>query len=194
MNHNKFKIDNYNKISFILFNSIVSINETDDYDFYITGINNNIELEKLKNLIIFTYFLSPDKLYQLIFPNNILITPNIDDYGIINVENKTIIYNNFYNDKFFSFCVYNNNPKYTIGALRNAEQYNKEYSTYKKLFYIRNDVPQDIINSIINNNGYVIKTLFLPDWFMMFTRFLPLEYSKFNCSRDTDCRLSTREI
>jgi hypothetical protein len=194
MNINRFKIDNFDKISFVLFNTIVSVNEYDDFDFHIKGFNDHNNIDKLKNIIIFTYFLSPDKMYQLIFPNNILVTPAIENYGTINIETKKVTFNKFYNDKFFSFCVYKDNPKYTIGAIRNAEQYTKEYTTHKILFYVRNDVPQEIINQIQKNNGIVIKTLYLPDWFMMFTRFLPLEYSEFNSSRDTDCRLSKREI
>ena len=194
MNINKFKIENFDKTSFTLFNSIVSINEYDDFDFHIKGFNENNNLDKLKNIIIFTYFLSPDKMYQIVFPNNLIVIPNTDNYGTINIETKQITFNKFYDNKFFSFCVYNDNPKYTIGAIRNSEQYTKEYPDYKSLFYVRNDVPQNIINQIENNSGIVIKSLFLPDWFMMFARFLPLECSTFNSSRDTDCRLSKREI
>ena len=193
MNHNKFKIDKIQKMNFELFNSIVSINETEDFDFHITGID-LYDFNKIKNLIIFTYFLSPDKMYQLKFPNNILVTPNIQNYGIIDIENKKIEFNSFYNDKFFSFCVYNDKPKYTIGAIRNCEQYTSEFPFFKSLFFIRNDVPQSIIDEITIKKGTVIKTLFLPDWFMMFTRFLPLELCKFNSSRDTDGRLIKREI
>ncbi len=194
MNYNNFKVDNFQPIHFDFLNSVVFINETQDFDFHITGISCSYDINKLKNLIIFTYFLSPDKMYQLKFPNNILVTPNTNGYGEIDVENKKIIYTPFYDDKFFSFCVYNNKPKYTIGAVRNCEQYTKEYTDYKSLFFIRNDVPQEIIDEIKLKNGSIIKTLFLPDWFMMFTRFLPLENCKFNSSRDTDGRLIKREI
>lgn len=194
MNYNNFKVDNFQSIHFDFLNSVVSINETNDFDFHITGIVHSYDINNLKNLILFTYFLSPDKMYQLKFPNNILITPNIQNYGTIDIENKKIEFNNFYNDKFFSFCVYNDNPKYTIGSLRNVEQYTKEYPDYKTLVYVRNDVPQEIIKKINDNNGVIIKTLFLPNWFMRFTRFLPLENCKFICCRDTDCRLIKREI
>lgn len=194
MNVNKFHINEYEKTSFTLFNSIVSINEKSDYDFKITGVSPTTNLNEIKELISLIYILSPDKMYQIIFPNNIVATPSTEHFGTINMVNFKITINPFYIDKFFSFCVYNDNPKYTIGAIKNCEQYKKTYPDHKILFYVRNDVPKEIKKEIINKGGIVIETLFIPDWFAMFTRFLPLEGAIFNSSRDTDCRLTNREM
>lgn len=188
---NRFKIPNYKIDRFTLFNSIVSINESDDYDYLIESSNQIIDI---RAIIIHIYFLSPDKMYKIEFENGLVATPNNENYGIINMNTKTIIHNQFYKDKFFSFCVYNNKPKYTIGAIKNCEQYTKQYPDYKSLFYIRSDVPNEIITKIEELKGIVIRTLFVPDWFMMFGRFLPFELADFNSSRDTDCRLINREI
>ncbi len=192
INANKFVIDGCEPLSFELYNSIVQINKSIDYDYKIQTINFN--LPHIIELIKKIYFLSPDKLYKIIFSENEYAEPNNNSYGTINLMTNTIEYTEFYkNKKIFSYCVYKSNPKYTIGAIKNCEQYISQYNNFMVLFFVRNDVPEEIIQKIKEIGGTVIKTLFVPDWFMMFTRFLPSESSQFLSSRDTNCRLILRE-
>ena len=192
LNVNTFLIDGCEPLSFDLYNSTVLINKSTDYDYKIQ--TNNLNLTNITELIKKIYFLSPDKLYKIIFNENECAVPNNTSYGIINLTTKTIEHPDFYkNKKIFSYSVYYANPKYTIGAIKNCEQYMEEYKNFMILFFVRNDVPEEIIKKIKEIGGTVIKTLFVPDWFMRFTRFLPSESSQFLCSRDTDGRLILRE-
>jgi hypothetical protein len=192
LNANKYIIDGCEPLSFDLYNSTVLINKSTDYDYKIQ--TNNLNITNITELIKKIYFLSPDKLYKIIFNENEYAEPNTQSWGVINLMTNTIEHPDFYkNKKIFSYCVYKANPKYTIGAIKNCEQYVEQYKNFMILFFVRNDVPEEIIKKIKEIGGTVIKTLFVPDWFMMFARFLPSESSQFLSSRDTDCRLILRE-
>ena len=96
--------------------------------------------------------------------------------------------------KIISFSLWGSNPKYTIGAIRNAELTPIIYPGWVSRFYCGLSVPIDIINTlkslpyteviIMNVNG---------DWAGMFWRFYACEDSDVILSRDTDSRLSIRE-
>jgi hypothetical protein len=99
-------------------------------------------------------------------------------------------------DKVISFSLWGNNPKYTIGAIRNAELTNSIYPGWKSRFYISNDVDEKIIEKIKNiENSQIIRMSSIDGWASMFWRF----YSSFDDTveasifRDTDSRLSLRE-
>ena len=99
-------------------------------------------------------------------------------------------------DKIISFSLWGNNPKYTIGAIRNAELTNSIYPGWKSRFYISNDVEEKIIEEIKNiENSQIVRMSSFDGWASMFWRF----YSSFDDTveasifRDTDSRLSLRE-
>ena len=98
--------------------------------------------------------------------------------------------------KIISFCLWGENPRYTIGALKNAELAKKIYPDWICRYYVGKSTPLQIIKDlyerdnteifIMNENG---------DWSGMFWRFLPASDSDVEVmiSRDTDSRLSDRE-
>lgn len=99
-------------------------------------------------------------------------------------------------NKVISFSLWGDNPKYTVGALRNAELAEKIYPDWKCYFFVANSVPSNILEKLIlfpntkiihkNNNG---------DWSSMFWRFETSFDHDIDISifRDTDSRLSARE-
>jgi hypothetical protein len=96
--------------------------------------------------------------------------------------------------KIISFSLWGNNPKYTIGAIRNAELTPIIFPNWVSRFYCGKSVPEDIIDKlkslpqteviIMDEDG---------DWTGMFWRFYACEDSDIMLSRDTDSRLSNRE-
>ena len=98
--------------------------------------------------------------------------------------------------KIISFCLWGENPRYTIGALKNAELAKKIYPDWICRYYVGKSTPLQIVKDlyerdnteifIMNENG---------DWSGMFWRFLPASDSDVGVmiSRDTDSRLSERE-
>jgi hypothetical protein len=195
INANYFKIKGCGKMNFELLNSIVSINELHDdnnYDYEI--ISNNTTINVISQYILKIYFLSPDKMYKIIFEDGTCAVPNTLNHGIINLQSNSFERVQIYKKKYVSFCVYGTNKKYTIGAVKNCFQYLRAYNDIQPIFFIRNDVDKSVGDIIKYSGGIVIKTLYVPDWFMMFCRFLPIESCQFIMSRDTDCRLIEREI
>ncbi len=98
--------------------------------------------------------------------------------------------------KLITYSLWGDNPKYTIGAIRNAEQIKKVYPGWIGRFYCANSVPDKIKSKLkdlgsevieINTPGNRISTL----W-----RFLPIAEKDVEVmlSRDTDSRLSEREM
>jgi hypothetical protein len=96
--------------------------------------------------------------------------------------------------KIISFSLWGDNPKYTIGAIRNAELTPIIFPNWVSRFYCGKSVPEDIIEKlkslpqteviIMDEDG---------DWTGMFWRFYACEDSDIMLSRDTDSRLSNRE-
>lgn len=86
------------------------------------------------------------------------------------------------------------NPKYTIGAIRNAELTPIIYPGWISRFYCGESVPNDIIKQLISlPNTEVVMMGVDGDWTGMFWRFYACEDSDVMLSRDTDSRLSNRE-
>ena len=96
--------------------------------------------------------------------------------------------------RIISFSLWGNNPKYTIGAIRNAELTPIIFPDWVSRFYCGKSVPEDITEKLkslpytevitMDENG---------DWTGMFWRFYACEDSDIMLSRDTDSRLSNRE-
>jgi hypothetical protein len=92
-----------------------------------------------------------------------------------------------------SFCLWGNDPKYTIGAIRNAERAKHIYPGWKVWMYVANNIPNDIIKEL-EDNGCVIINMGEGNWKSMFWRFLPgCDPDITFISRDTDSRLDFRE-
>jgi len=98
--------------------------------------------------------------------------------------------------KVISFSLWGNNPKYTIGAIRNAELALKIYPGWYCKFFIGSDVDKEIINELYSYPNTLFAVQNEPgDWKSMFWRFETcydplIETSIF---RDTDSRLNLRE-
>lgn len=98
--------------------------------------------------------------------------------------------------KVISFSLWGNNPKYTVGAVKNAVLALDIYPEWKCYFFIADSVPIPIINEIdaLPNT----KIFFKPgdgDWRSMFWRFETSYNPVIDVSvfRDTDSRLNLRE-
>lgn len=99
--------------------------------------------------------------------------------------------------RVISFSLWGDNPKYTFGAIKNAELANKIYANWISRFYIGSDVPKDIINKIqsISNTEIILKYNQNNDWTGMFWRFEAAYDNSVEVAifRDTDSRISLRE-
>lgn len=96
--------------------------------------------------------------------------------------------------KVISFSLWGENPKYTIGAIKNAELAKFIYPDWTCRFYCGKSVPEEILKKLeIFNNVEIIKIDEDGDWTGMFWRFYACEDSDIMISRDTDSRISQRE-
>jgi hypothetical protein len=96
--------------------------------------------------------------------------------------------------KIISFSLWGDNPKYTIGAIRNAELTPIIFPNWVSRFYCGKSVPEDIIEKL--KSLPQIEVIIMDedgDWTGMFWRFYACEDSDIMLSRDTDSRLSNRE-
>ena len=99
--------------------------------------------------------------------------------------------------KVISFSLWGNNPKYVIGAIRNAELARQIYPDWKCMFYFGRSVDRHSRFEILNKceaSSVIISTD--GDWRMMFDRFRPIAEEDdvdVMISRDCDSRLSARE-
>jgi hypothetical protein len=94
--------------------------------------------------------------------------------------------------KIISFSLWGDNPKYTIGAVRNSELAKDIYPGWTCRFYTGEDVENDIKKQLLDNGAEVLE-MAGADWNGMFWRFFAAEDSDVMISRDTDSRISPRE-
>jgi len=98
--------------------------------------------------------------------------------------------------KIISFCLWGNNPKYCVGAIRNSELSKIIYPEWISRFYVHHETSDDIKNKLIENGAEVILVNEeIGNWSSMFWRFNPHQdndVEAFIC-RDTDSRLNERE-
>lgn len=95
-----------------------------------------------------------------------------------------------------SYSIWGNNPKYTIGAIRNVENALIFYPGWVCRFYYDLTVPKDIICSLGEfDNVELVQKPKIGDWTSMFWRFECVYDGDVDVSiiRDTDSRLSKRE-
>ena len=98
--------------------------------------------------------------------------------------------------KVIAFSLWGNNPKYTIGALRNAELSPTIYPGWICRFYIGKDVPWDIVTELSRHKHVEIFIMSDPaDWTGSVWRFYSAADDTVDImiSRDTDSRLNHRE-
>ena len=98
--------------------------------------------------------------------------------------------------KVISFCLWGTNPRYTIGALKNADLAEEIYPDWVCRYYVGKSVPLNIIDQLIlKNNTELVIMNEEGDWRGMFWRFYPASDDTVDVmiSRDTDSRLSLRE-
>ena len=97
--------------------------------------------------------------------------------------------------KIIAFSLWGDNPKYTIGAIKNAELAKEIYPDWTCRFYSGTSVPDQIISELKEfDNTEVIEMAEEGNWAGMFWRFMVAdEGDVIMLSRDTDSRLNTRE-
>jgi protein O-GlcNAc transferase len=96
--------------------------------------------------------------------------------------------------KVVSFSLYGNDPIYTIGCLKNAEIKNKIMSDWEMWVYTDNSVDEKITNEL-TQLGVVLIYTDMDISFGRMWRFLPAsEDVDYFISRDTDSRLSMRDV
>jgi hypothetical protein len=96
--------------------------------------------------------------------------------------------------KIISFCLWGNNPKYTIGAIKNADLANEIYPDWKCRFYVTSDVNKNIIERLQQNSQVVI-TSSQGNWKFTTERFKAIDDKECEAVifRDCDSRLNKRE-
>jgi hypothetical protein len=97
--------------------------------------------------------------------------------------------------KLICYSLWGSDPKYTIGAIRNAEQIKEIYPGWIARFYCGTSVPKDIIKKLIELDAEIIYMSVPGDWAGMFWRFEAIADNDCEAmiSRDTDSRLTSRE-
>lgn len=98
--------------------------------------------------------------------------------------------------KIISFSLWGDNPKYTIGAIKNAELTKKVYPGWTSRFYCaKESVPEVIVKSLLDLDAEVVLKNTQGDWTGMFWRFEAISDPEVEVmiSRDTDSRISLRE-
>ena len=95
-------------------------------------------------------------------------------------------------NKIISFSLWGDIPKYTIGAIRNAELAKIIYPDWKVVMHIGNNVPFHIVAKLITLDVSIIPYN-SGSWNSMFWRFYSADSNDIVISRDTDSRLNARE-
>jgi hypothetical protein len=98
--------------------------------------------------------------------------------------------------KVISFCLWGADPKYCVGAIRNAQLAKKVYPGWEVWVYCGTSVPKEIIDELVENNAKIIlKDENEGEWTGTFWRFEAISESEVDIviSRDTDSRLTPRE-
>jgi len=98
--------------------------------------------------------------------------------------------------KIISFSLWGSDPKYTVGAIKNAELAKEIYPNWICRFYCANDVPNPITFQLEDmDNVEVVMVDEVGSWKFTTQRFLAIDDPevKIIIFRDTDSRLNSRE-
>ena len=61
--------------------------------------------------------------------------------------------------KVISFSLWGDNPKYTIGAIKNAELAPFIYTGWEVWFYVANSVPHDIVSELETKSKVIVPVI-----------------------------------
>lgn len=97
--------------------------------------------------------------------------------------------------KLVTFSLWGDDPKYCVGAIRNAELMRKIYPGWKARFYCARSVPEPIRDELLQHTDEVIMMETPGDWTGMFWRFYPASEDDVDVfiTRDCDSRITARE-
>lgn len=98
--------------------------------------------------------------------------------------------------KIISFSLWGTDPKYNIGAIKNADLAKEIYPGWICRFYVGTSTPNDtLIELEKRENVEIVRMEEEGEWNSMFWRFFPISDSdtEIMLSRDCDSRLSIRE-
>jgi hypothetical protein len=98
--------------------------------------------------------------------------------------------------KVISFSLYGDNPKYTIGAIKNSEVRKKFYPDWQMRVYHNDSVPNYILDELKDNNVVLVNTGVDENVCNAMWRFAPAseEGVEYFISRDCDSRLFERDV
>lgn len=98
--------------------------------------------------------------------------------------------------KVISFSLYGNNPKYTIGAIKNSKLKEVFYPDWQMRVYHNDSVPNYILEELRENNVVLINTKVDQGVCNAMWRFAPAseEGVEYFISRDCDSRLFERDV
>lgn len=96
--------------------------------------------------------------------------------------------------KVISFCLWGNDSKYTIGAIKNSLLAPEVYPGWECFFYCANCVSEDVVREL-QKNAKVIRCEKMGDWKFTVERFKAIDTPEVThvIFRDTDSRLNKRE-
>ena len=98
-------------------------------------------------------------------------------------------------NKIVSYSLWGDNEKYTIGAVKNAHLVQSFYPGWIGRFYCGQSVPENILDDLNSvDNTEVIIMNEEGNWEGMFWRFLAADGDDVVISRDTDSRITKREV
>ena len=96
-------------------------------------------------------------------------------------------------DKYFTFSIWGDNPKYLQGAIKNAKLAEEIFPDWKCVFYYDSSVPKETIDTLSTFKNTTVKEV-TDNSFGAFWRFeMMFDNPGVILSRDTDSRLSLRE-
>ena len=95
-----------------------------------------------------------------------------------------------------SYSLWGDNPKYNIGALRNAELVSELYPGWQARFYVGTNTPAETITGLRDRGAFVVDMKKPGDWTGMFWRFEAASDPEVDVmiSRDCDSRITDREV
>lgn len=97
--------------------------------------------------------------------------------------------------KIISFSLWGNNPKYTIGAIKNCILQQEFYPKWTCRFYCDLAVPDEIIQKLQGLGSEIVIKNVIGDWRFAVERFRAIDDETSHVIfRDTDSRPTTREV
>jgi hypothetical protein len=98
--------------------------------------------------------------------------------------------------KVISFCLYGDNPLYTVGAVKNAKLVKELLPDWKSMFFCADNVREEVINDLKSHDAIIHMMDHNESFTGMFWRFLPISFPdvEIMMSRDCDSRIFERDV